>query len=317
MKQLQRQILSQILTHNAEAIIVADARSPDFPVIYANPAYERLSGYSGDELMGQCLPLLNSIGLDQHEIEELKAALSCGESYAAAVVDSRKDGSSWVSQVRIEPLYAPRGVIRFFMLSQTNLPADQCASSSGEVGVLQREIRRAREKLAAMNRLEPATGVLRYDYFLELVRRDFGMARRDGRLVAVALFDVIDLDIYCQTFGTRATDSCLRMIAVQVNGALRRSEDLCARADEHSIIALTHGEEIDEVRTLVSRITANVRRLGLHNPRGRHGRYVEIQVGIAGGIPDGNFTPTVAIAQAREDIMSREPVRKAPLKMNA
>ena len=59
MKHLSRKILEQMLAHSSEGIIVAAANNPDFPVVYANPAYERLTGASADELRGQCLPLLN------------------------------------------------------------------------------------------------------------------------------------------------------------------------------------------------------------------------------------------------------------------
>ena len=311
MKQLSRQILEQILSLSSEGIIVADARGPDFPVVYANPAYERCSGYSADELLGRGLPLLSHNSLDRHDAAHLKAALDNGDSYEATVVDSHKDGTSWVSYLRVEPLYGPRGKARFVLLAQSPLSAEQRGSSGVEVGMLQREIQRARQELASMDRREHVTGVLRYDYFLELAERDFRMARRDERFVAVILLDVIDLDAYRRTFGAKAADSCLRMIAGQVNGALRRSGDLCARADEHSIIALTRGQGIDEIRTLALRLAANVCDLGLHNPHGRHGRYIAVQVGIAGSIPDGDYTPEVAVAQAREDMSSRQPIQTA------
>ncbi len=311
MKQLSRQILEQILSLSSEGIIVADARDPGFPVVYANPAYERCSGYSADELLGRGLPLLSHKSLDRREAALLKAALDHGEPYEATVVDSHKDGTSWVSQLRVEPLYGPRGPVRYFLLAQNPLSGEQRGGSGIEVGMLQREIQRARQELAGMGRREPITGVLRYDDFLELAARDFRMARRDERLVAVILLDVVDLDAYRQTFGTKAADSCLRMIAGKVNGALRRSGDLCARADEHSIIALTHGQAIDDIRSLAMQLAANVCDLGLHNPHGRHGRYIGVQVGIAGGIPDGDYTPEVAIARAREDLSSRQPIHAA------
>ena len=310
MNSLNRKILEQILAHSSEGIVVAAADDPDFPVVYANPAYERLSGSSADELRGRCLPLLRGSSLDETEAERLKVALTRGEPYVKQFVDSREDGTSSVSQVRMEPLYGSCGAVKYIMLSQTSGSAERRGGSGVEVGVLQREIRRARKKLATMDRLEPVTGVFRYEYFLELAQRDFGMARRDKRLVAVVLLDVLDLDSYGETFGSRAVDSCLRMVAAQVSGALRRSGDLCARADGHSIIALTHGQEIDEVRALASRIAANVRGLGLHNPRGRHGRYVAVQVGVAGRIPDKDYTAETAIDAAREVLRSQQPTQK-------
>ena len=311
MKHLSRKILEQILAHSSEGIIVAAAKDPEFPVVYANPVYERLSGASADELRGQCLPLLSGGNLDEKETEQLKSALTRGDSYVTHLAGRHEDGTDSVSQVRVEPLYGPRGQVEYILVSQTPVSAARGGSSGIEVGVLQREIGRVRQKLTSMDRLDSGTGVFRYEHFLELAKRDFMMARRDKRLVAVILFDVVDLDAYGQTFGSKAADSCLRMVAAQVSRALRRSGDLCARADGHTIIALTHGQGIDEVRALAARIAANVRGLGLHNPHGSYGRYVAVQAGVAGRIPDKDYTAETAIEAAYDDLKSLQPAQNA------
>jgi diguanylate cyclase (GGDEF)-like protein len=199
------------------------------------------------------------------------------------------------------------------MLTEKSVSAGERGASNVEVGALQREISRARQKAASMDRIEQATGLLRLEYFLQLAERDFRMARRDGRCVAVIVLDITELDVYGQTFGVKAADSCLRMVAAQVNGALRRSGDLCARAEDHSIVALTHGQDIDEIRALALRIADNVRGLGIHNPRARSGRYLTAQVGVWSATPDGKYTPKDAIADAREDLWSQEPAQKSRL----
>jgi len=310
-KHLSRKILEQMLAHSSEGIIVAAANDPDFPVVYVNPAYERLSGTSADELRGRGLPLLSGGNLDQTETERLKAALTRGDPYVTHLAGRHEDGTDSVNQVRVESLYGPRGEVEYIMVSQTPVSTARGGSSGVEVGVLQREIRHVRQKLTSMDRLDSVTGVFRYERFLELAKRDFTMARRDKRLVAVVVFDVVDLDAYGQTFGSKAADSCLRMVAVQISRALRRSGDLCARADGHTIIALTHGQEIDEVRALAARIAANVRGLALHNPRGSYGRYVAVQVGVAGRIPDKDYTAETAIEAARYELQSQQPTQKA------
>jgi len=308
---LSRKILEQMLAHSSEGIIVAAANDPDFPVVYANPAYERLTGSSADELRGQCLPLLSGSVLDETETEQLKVALTRGDPYVTHLAGRHEDGTDTVSQARVEPLYGPSGEVEYIMVSQVPDSAARGGSSGVEVGVLQQDVPRARQKLTSIDRLEPVTGVFRYQWFLELAKRDFMMARRDKRLVAVVLFDVVDLDVYGQTFGSKAADSCLRMVAAQVSRALRRSGDLCARADGHTIIALTHGQEIDEVRALASRIAANVRGLGIHNPHGRYGRYVAVQVAAAGRIPDKDYMAENAIEAARCELQSQQPAQKA------
>jgi PAS domain S-box-containing protein len=222
-----------MLAHSSEGIIVAAANDPEFPVVYANPAYERLTGGSADELRGQCLPLLSGSDLDEKETEQLKAALIRGGFYVTHLAGRHEDGTDSVGQVRAEPLYGPRGEVHYIMVSQTPVSAARGGSSGVEVGVLQREFRRVRQKLTSMDRLDSGTGVFRYEYFLELAERDFMMARRDKRLLAVVLFDIVDLDAYGQTFGSKAADSCLRMVAAQVSRALRRSGDVCARGWAH------------------------------------------------------------------------------------
>jgi diguanylate cyclase (GGDEF)-like protein len=156
-----------------------------------------------------------------------------------------------------------------------------------------------------MDRIDPATGVLRYKFFRELAERDFRIARREGRWVVVMFFEIIDLGVYSETYGEKAAESCVRMVAAQVNSLLRRASDLCAKADEGTIVAMAQALNVDEARERAEQIAANIRGLRLHNPRGRSGRYIDVDIGVAGGAPDGTITLDQAIDLAREDLESR------------
>jgi PleD family two-component response regulator len=118
----------------------------------------------------------------------------------------------------------------------------------------------------------------------------------------MVFFEVNDLDVYGQTFGTKAADSCLRMIAAQVTGALRRAGDLCGCDNERRIVALIHDQDIENVGRLATRIASNIRGLGLHNPRAESGRYVTVRFGIAVGMPTRSNFLTTLIDQARANL---------------
>src|SRR4029077_11069523 len=126
---------------------------------------------------------------------------------------------------------------------------------------------RARQKIASLDRIDPATGLMRFGYFQELMRRDLAIARRDHRFITVLCFEIVEFDVYRQTFGSKAADSCQRMIGAQIMRTLRRAGELCARYDDSTLVAAALGQEPAEFQKLVDQIAENVRKLGLHNPR--------------------------------------------------
>ena len=311
MKRLSRQILEQMLLESSEGIVVAEAASPDYPVVFANPEYARLSDRDLDELRGCRLPLLEDERLESADRDKLKTALEEDQTFETSL-DTDPEGDQGPSTlVRVVPLRSRTGKVTHFMVSHKAHANASHDISSLELGVLQREINRARKKLASMDRIDPATGVLRYKFFRELAERDFRIARRENRWVAVMLFEIIDLGVYSETYGQKAAESCVRMVAAQVNSLLRRANDLCARADEGTIVAMTQAQDVDEVRERAERIAANIRGLRLHNPRGRSGRYIDVDIGVAGATPDGKLTLDRAIELARDDLESHRGAQQA------
>jgi len=297
--QPSRHILDQIATLSSEGILVIDAAEADYRVVYVNPAYEALTGYSAEETVGHPWRILETDGEDAPATEALRVALGSAENYVADLTDIRKDGKTWFSRTRVQPILTRRGELRQYLVLQAEITEFDAGQTGVQMGLLQRELLRARNKAASLDRIDPASGILRYEYFFELADRDCQIARREDERVAIALVQINDLDAYRQTFGAKAADSCVRMIAAQVTGTLRRASDICGCEDGQRIVALTQGQNADQVTALTDQIAANVRRLGLHNPRGRFGRYVTVSVGVAAGKPTSNDYLKTLINEAR------------------
>jgi diguanylate cyclase (GGDEF)-like protein len=255
----------------------------------------------------------------------LKAAIGRGEAFRASLPDVRKDGTSFTCEVGIAPLRGPRGDLRYFLLSHTPVTAvasnaptaspiasgaangtvNGIADAAAELSLLQRELGRARQKIATLDRIDSGTGLVRFPYFQETLRRDLAMARRDRRFVTLLVFEIVEFDVYRQTFGDKAADSCQRMIGAQIMRALRRAGDLCARYEDGILVAAVIGQHASEVQPLADRIAESVAQLKLHNPRAKSSRYIETRV-IAIGCPPGAHDdpePLIgrALAESRGD----------------
>jgi len=300
--ELTRQVLEEIASSSTDGILVIDASTPDLSVIYVNPAFELLTGYGATEVVGHRWRMLEPSDEESAQLTALRAALGHAQSHETLLPDVRKDGTSWLSRIRVRPITNRRGELRQFLVMQADASVATETQHGLEVGLLQRELRRARQKAANLDRLDFASGLLRYEFFLEAADRDFRIARREQRQIALAVFQINDLDIYRQTFGTKAADSCLRMIAAQVTGALRRASDLCGCDEQQRIVALSLGQEPAELERVVDRIARNVRHLGLHNPRAPSGRYVTVSTTVAATVPGAADRLTALIDRALAEL---------------
>jgi PAS domain S-box-containing protein len=172
---LRRQVLEQIVNSSSDGIVLADARSGDLSVLYVNPAYERLTGYSAEELAGTPWPVLQSGGQEEPELERLKHAIRRAQPCEVTLPVARKDGTIWFSQVSIEPLYGAEGEFQYFLCRER--PASGLSEDSTlDLRLLRRELGRARQTIASMSQTDPATGLLRLEVFAEA----YGLTRLDG-----------------------------------------------------------------------------------------------------------------------------------------
>ena len=53
-----RRLLDRAVAASSNGIVITDPKLPDNPIVYVNPAFEKISGYAEDEVMGTQLPLL-------------------------------------------------------------------------------------------------------------------------------------------------------------------------------------------------------------------------------------------------------------------
>jgi len=270
-------MLEQIVAASAEGILLLDARDPNLRIIYANPAFQSLSGYSSVELEGTPWGSLHAGDGTSAESLRVRTAIGAAEPCQAMFPCFRKDGTTWIADVTIQPLPNSRGATEHFLVQHWPAGAHSEREPNVQVDLLQRALGQAKQKIVSLSQTDAVTGLLRYEHFLSFLKRELAIARRDNRPLALGFFEIVEFETYRLTFGANAADSCLRMIAAQIAGIFRRACDLCARHEETSFIVAVRGQNANEVRTLAARVAEKVRSLGLHNPRAQSGRYLVLR----------------------------------------
>ncbi|MCX7546717.1 PAS domain S-box protein [Xanthomarina sp. F1114] len=123
-------IKSQALQFASNGIVITDALQKDHPIIYANTAFEKLSGYSQEEILNQNCRFLQAHDKDQKNIKKLKTALKKGNSCQTILRNYRKDGSMFWNELSITPIKNNLGVITHFVGIQNDVTERKLAKEN-------------------------------------------------------------------------------------------------------------------------------------------------------------------------------------------
>lgn len=118
----------------AVPVCVTDARRDDLPLIYVNPAFERLTGYRRHELLGRNCRILQGGDTAQPGLVALRAALGAGRACTVTLRNVRRDGSAFMNELTIAPVRDVEGGLTHFIGVQTDVTqriadAERLASS--------------------------------------------------------------------------------------------------------------------------------------------------------------------------------------------
>ncbi len=99
-------LLEAAVVHAADSIVITDAHldAPGPRIVYANPTFERLTGYTLDEVRGKSPRILQGPLTDRALMKQLREDLAAERAFEGCTYNYRKDGSTYIVRWRIEPI---------------------------------------------------------------------------------------------------------------------------------------------------------------------------------------------------------------------
>jgi len=153
-KQIEERLRLQnrAMEETLNGIVITDASLFDNPIIYSNPAFEKISGYAKAEILGRNCRFLQGPATDQSVRAELRQAIQVGRHCQVVIENYRKDGTRFWNELAIAPVRDERGQLTHFIGVHTDVTERQQAEEDREQ-LLQAE-QAARSKAEAANRLK-------------------------------------------------------------------------------------------------------------------------------------------------------------------
>jgi diguanylate cyclase (GGDEF)-like protein/PAS domain S-box-containing protein len=207
-----------------DSVLITDAAltRPGPYIVYANPAFERMTGYARREVVGRSPKFLQGPDTDRAVIDRLRADLVAGRPFHGRTYNYRRDGTPFLMEWTISPVHNDRGSLTHFIALQR------------DVTERQRMIDMLREK-AMIDRL---TGAYNRGQVEELLDQEVERAQRYGRPLAVAMLDIDHFKQFNDRHGHPAGDAVLSGFAGLILARLRSSDALGRWGGEEFVLVL-------------------------------------------------------------------------------
>jgi diguanylate cyclase (GGDEF)-like protein/PAS domain S-box-containing protein len=270
--------LRALIESTNDAIVITAADELDEPgpkIVYANPAFCRLAGYTAEEIIGLTPRILQGPGTDRTALRRIRLALEAGQECREEVLNYSKDGRPYWLDMHIVPLADDNGVVRYF-------------------GSIERDVTDRRRDMERLHRLatqDTLTGLANRSGLRKHMSALASSSRHDGPL----FFLMIDLDGFKavnDTLGHRSGDEILLHFAAYIIAMLRR-DDFVARLGGDEFVVILCGYDVKEALGMAEKIAGNLKQMAIPGSE-----LVGASVGLTRFMPGEEFEPVAQRADA-------------------
>ena len=131
------------------AMIITDPRQTDNPIVFANSAFYKLTGFERSEVIGRNCRFLQGPGTDPDSIQAIREAIRSRRDIAIDILNYHKDGQPFWNGLFISPVTNAAGELQFYFASQLDVTdrveAQRAVASQHEW--LEREVSRRTDEL--------------------------------------------------------------------------------------------------------------------------------------------------------------------------
>ncbi|WP_346289696.1 PAS domain S-box protein [Sphaerothrix gracilis] len=115
------QLWQQAVKASSNAIVISDARQPEMPIIYANPAFVQQTGYSEAATLGRNCRFLQGEDSNQPGLQQLRLAIQAATSCTVLLRNYRQDGTLFWNELTISPIFDDKGTLTHFVGIQNDI----------------------------------------------------------------------------------------------------------------------------------------------------------------------------------------------------
>ena len=265
------EFLSSVTQQVKDSIIVTDT---DFKITFVNKATENLFGYSQKELLGKSPGMLNAEPMNQQIQNEIYQTVSSGKVWSGILLNKRKDGSVFICEMKISPLF------------------DKQSRVSSSIGI-QRDVTQQKQLEESIRRLayyDSVTGLPNRVLFNDRFNVAIAQANRNKKRLVLMMLDLDRFKKVNDNLGHFTGDQLLKGIGSRLRALLRESDTVGRMGGDEFMVLVSEIIRIEDACQLADKILKAIRKPFIFDG---HKLKITTSIGIAVFPDDGEDIDTL------------------------
>jgi diguanylate cyclase (GGDEF)-like protein/PAS domain S-box-containing protein len=237
------QLSQRAIEVSVNPIIITSDPASGAKIVYVNPAFERLTGYSAQEVNGRNCSFLQGKDRSQPELEKVRLALREGRECNVLLRNYRKDQTLFWNDLHLTPVRDQHsGAVTHYVGVQHDVT----------------QSRRYAEELEHQANHDALTGLANRNLLRDRLEQALVYSQRHGRLVMVAFVDLDDFKLINDSLGHSAGDRLLRIISERLQSCVRKGDTVSRLGGDEFVLILSDQGVEDSQHGMMERVITAV-----------------------------------------------------------
>jgi len=257
--EVKSRLAFEAISHSGEGILVTDA---EHRVISANPAFETVTGYSAEEVVGEPPAIFSSSRQKEGFFDEVRQSLESAGHWQGEVWNRRKNGEVYPEWLGISAVRETDGRAKYYVYIFSDMT----------------ERKAAQERIEFLAHHDPLTELPNRLLLRDRMVQAMARATRMQNRVALMFLDLDRFKKINDSLGHPVGDALLKAVVERLKCCVRESDTISRQGGDEFIIVLNDVRDTDAVARVADKIH---QRMGQPFEIGEHSLITSFSIGVA------------------------------------
>jgi PAS domain S-box-containing protein/diguanylate cyclase (GGDEF)-like protein len=217
----EREMMSRALEQSADTVVITDEQGE---IVYVNAAFEEITGYRKDEVIGKNTNILKS-GLQEEKFyHSLWKSITGGLPFTDIFINRRKDGELYFEAKTVSPVYSNKGDLTHFVSTGKDITSRL----------------KAKERLERLLHYDAVTGLANRVLLQDRLNQAILQARRHGSMLGVVCVSLELTELLGEVRKRLQGERLLKKVAQRLIAALDLNTTVARFSADEFVILLKH-----------------------------------------------------------------------------